>query len=144
MTVDARRIARTQAWLVKARRDLVTVEQIMDHDDPMLDSVVYHCQQAGEKALKGFLFWHDIPFRKTHNLLELLLQCVAIDTTLSILEETANFLTPLGVEFRYPSDILEPPLDEAQEAFERAKTVLDEIVKRLPGDVAPAVRILPA
>ena len=83
MTVDARRIARTQAWLVKARRDLVTVEQILDHDAPMLDSVVYHCQQAGEKALKGFLFWHDIPFRKTHNLAELLDQCVTIDTTLS-------------------------------------------------------------
>ncbi|MDQ2997742.1 MAG: HEPN domain-containing protein [Chloroflexota bacterium] len=139
MTVDVRRIARTQAWLVKAQRDLVTVEQILVHDHPMLDSVVYHCQQAGEKALKSFLFWHDTPFRKTHDLVALLLQCVALDTTLSFLEETANFLTPLGVEFRYPSDILEPPLDEAQEAFERAKVLLAEIVKRLPSDVAPAV-----
>ena len=103
MAADPQKTADTQAWLIKAQRDLVTVEQIMDHDDPMLDSVAYHCQQAGEKALKGFLFWHDIPFRKTHNLAELLGQCVTIDTTLSILEETANFLTPLGVEFRYPA-----------------------------------------
>jgi HEPN domain-containing protein len=139
MTVDARRIARTQAWLVKAWRDLLVAEQLFAHEQPLLDAIAYHCQQASEKAFKGFLFWHDIPFRKTHNLVELLLQCVAIDTTLSILEETATFLTPLGVEFRYPSDILEPPLDEAQEAFERAKALLAEIVKRLPSDVAPTV-----
>ena len=138
MPADPQKTADTKAWLVKAQRDLVTVDQILDHDNPMLDPVVYHCQQAGEKALKGFLFWHDTPFRKTHDLAELLAQCVAIDITLGVLEETATFLTPLGVQFRYPSDILEPPLAEAQEAFEHAKALLAELVKRLPSEVAPA------
>lgn len=139
MAADPQKIADTQAWLIKAQRDLLVAEQLFAHEQPLLDAIAYHCQQAGEKALKGFLFWHDTPFRKTHDLVVLLVQCVALDPTLSLLEETANFLTPLGVEFRYPSDILEPPLEEAQAAFERAKVLLAEIVKRLPSDVAPAV-----
>jgi hypothetical protein len=68
----------------------------------------------------------------------LLVQCVAIDATIATLEETAIFLTPLATEFRYPSDLLEPPLDTAEEAFERAKSLLAEVVKRLPKEVDPA------
>lgn len=82
MPDDARRIARTQAWLVKAQRDLQTAEILLAQAAPFLDMAVYHCQQAAEKALKGFLFWHDVPFRKTHNLAELLDQCLVIDQTL--------------------------------------------------------------
>jgi HEPN domain-containing protein len=34
----------------------------------LFGAAVFHCQQAAEKALKGFLAWHDTPFRKTHDL----------------------------------------------------------------------------
>lgn len=138
MALDARRITLTQSWLVKAQRDLEAATILQALPAPLLDIAVYHCQQAGEKALKGFLFWHDIPFRKTHNLDELLAQCIVIDATLASLEETANFLTPLATEFRYPSELLEPALDQAREAFERAQVLLNEIVKRLPDEVTPS------
>ncbi len=91
MAADPIKITDTQAWLIKAQRDLLAAEQLLIQPNPLLDSVVYHCQQAGEKALKGFLFWHEISFRKTHNLVELLDQCIIIDATLTILEETAVF-----------------------------------------------------
>jgi hypothetical protein len=32
---------------------------------------VFHCRQAAEKAMKGFLARHDVPFRKTHDLEEI-------------------------------------------------------------------------
>jgi len=35
---------------------------------PFLEDALFHCQQAVEKALKGFLTWHDRPFEKTHDL----------------------------------------------------------------------------
>lgn len=136
--LDEQKIADTKAWLVKAHRDLGAAELFLDQADPFLDMAVYHCQQAAEKALKGFLFWHDVPFRKTHNLLELLDQCVVLDETLNVLKETAQRLTPFAAEFRYPSDLLEPPLADAQDAFARASTVLDAIVERLPNEVSPS------
>lgn len=53
-------------------------------------------------------------------------------------EETAIMLTPLATEFRYPGDIVEPPLHEAQEAFVRSETLVRELVKRLPEQIRPA------
>ena len=54
---------------------------------------MFHCQQAIEKTLKGFLFWHDQPFRKTHDLVEIGSQVVAIDATLAPLVKRAEPLT---------------------------------------------------
>ena len=137
MTADPAKVADTHAWLVKAQRDLTTAEQLLAYDQPLLDSVVYHCHQSAEKALKGYLFWHDIPFRRTHALNELLTQCISVDGTLSALEESARRLTPMATAFRYPGLMLEPPLDEATQALAMARAVLDAITARLPEDVRP-------
>lgn len=48
----------------------------------LLEDVLFHCQQAVEKTLKGFLAWHDVPFRKTHSLEELGAACERLDPTL--------------------------------------------------------------
>ena len=54
----------TRRWLEKACRDLRAATALIALPEPLLDVVVYHCQQAAEKALKGFLVWHDEPFGK--------------------------------------------------------------------------------
>jgi HEPN domain-containing protein len=63
-----------------------------------------HAQQAAEKAMKAFLAWHDVPFRKTHNLEELGQQCVALDATLSTVADLAAPLTEYAWKFRYPGE----------------------------------------
>lgn len=40
-------------WLAKARRDLQAAQRMIKSEEPLLDTGAYHCQQAGEKALKG-------------------------------------------------------------------------------------------
>ncbi len=57
-----------QRWLIKSQRDLGSARRLMEGDEPYLDTAVYHCQQAAEKALKAFLTYHDIVFEKTHDL----------------------------------------------------------------------------
>ena len=42
-----------RAWLIKARNDLDTARQISAIPEGHLDSAIYHCQQAAEKAVKG-------------------------------------------------------------------------------------------
>jgi len=57
---------------------------------PLQATAAYHAQQAGEKALKAFLAAHDVAFRPTHSLEELLSQCQAIEAGLSILSATGH------------------------------------------------------
>jgi len=44
---------------------------LLEADAPLPGVAAFHAQQAAEKSLKAFLYWHEVPFRKTHELEEL-------------------------------------------------------------------------
>lgn len=69
-----------------------------------MDTAIYHTQQCAEKALKGFLAYHDNSLSKTHDLVKLLEVCCAIDPDFNDLRLDAAVLSPFATEFRYPVD----------------------------------------
>ncbi len=93
---------------------------------------LFHCQQAAEKALKGFLTWHHRTFRKTHDLSELGPMCRDIDGSLAGIATEAETLTKYAVVFRYPGAPYEPDSLEAEEALQLATRVYEEVRRRLP------------
>jgi HEPN domain-containing protein len=125
-------ITETQAWLRKAAHDLRAAGHSLTASPPLLDDVVFHCQQAAEKALKGFLMWNNIPFRKTHSLEEIGEQCLDLDSTLRDVVDRAVPLTEYAWKFRYPGDPEEPSLEEAEEALVIARELYDALLTRLP------------
>ena len=137
MQRDPMLVAETGAWLAKAAEDLRAAEHEFMAVPPLLGDIVFHCQQAAEKAMKGFLTWHSVPFRKTHSLEEIGEQCLGIDTTLRALVDGAVPLTDYAWRFRYPGAPAEPPVDEAQEALALAREVYDAVLGRLPAEVRP-------
>lgn len=132
MPHDPTRLSETRGWLQKAADDLRVAEHSLTADPPLLSACVFHCQQAAEKALKGFLTWHDQPFRKTHNLVEIGEQCVQLDGRLESLLRRAAPLTEYAWRFRYPGEPSEPSLDEATQALEMARRVYEAVVSRIP------------
>lgn len=126
-----------QKWLIKAQHDLGSAHRLMEGDEPYLDTAVYHCQQAVEKALKALLTYHDIPFEKTHDLTELLDLSAKAEPTLNDWREVAQELTPYAVRFRYPADVLEPDRSEAEQAFQHAQAFVDAILPLLPEETKP-------
>jgi len=118
-------------WLRKARRDLQAAERLSVGDDPLFDVAVYHCQQAAEKALKGYLTYHASAFEKTHSLPMLLWQARDLDAGLDSFVESAEFLNPFATRFRYPGGRLEPDADEAHAAMARARGIIVAIEQRL-------------
>ncbi len=90
MPLDPVRAADTRAWLEKAVMDLRSAEADLAINPPILGDALFHCQQAVEKALKAFLTWHDRPFRKTHDLVELGGRCVEVDSGLEALLRSAR------------------------------------------------------
>ena len=86
MPPDDPRIEDARAWLAKAELDLRAADLELGAPEAGLwADVVFHAQQAAEKALKAFLSFHDRPFRKTHSIEEVGRACTAIDLTLTAL-----------------------------------------------------------
>lgn len=137
MSLDPMRVAEVREWLTRAAQDLRAVETLMDGKPPLPDIAVFHCQQAGEKALKAFLAWHDRPFRKTHNLEELGEQCLGVDPSLRSLIDRLVPLTEYAWRYRYPGEPEMPDLGEAEAARALAHEVYDAVVSRLPDETRP-------
>lgn len=118
-------------WIVKAERDLASAVRLLEGEPPFLDTAVYHCQQAAEKALKGFLASRGRPLRRVHDLVLLVDECADLDASFAQLAEAAEILTPYGTAFRYPGDASEPQPAEALEAVACARCVLDHVDRAL-------------
>jgi HEPN domain-containing protein len=119
-------------WLHKADHDLRSAARLMSGDEePLLDTAVYHCQQAAEKALKAYLTAHGVVFSKIHLLSPILSLCADIDSSFVQLSDAAELLTPLATEFRYPGDIMEPDPSDAEEAYSAAEQVVLFVSSRL-------------
>jgi HEPN domain-containing protein len=137
MPPDAIRITETRSWIVKAASDLRAAAHEFTAVPPLLDDIVFHAQQAVEKALKAFLTSHDRPFRKTHDLVEIGQACVELDNSLEPLLRASAPLTEYAWRFRYPGEPEEPTEDEARAAIEVAREVYAAILTRLPVGARP-------
>ncbi len=139
MTPECADIVRS--WLAKARSDLATAEVLIQGDRPFFDTGVYHCQQAAEKALKGWLTSCGIEFLKVHDLTVLLSSCITSNELFAQFREAAIILSPYATAFRYPGDAFEPPAREAREALALADEIVrtvDSLLKSIEIDANPA------
>ena len=115
-------------WLTRAHQDLRAALILAGAENAPLDVAIYHCQQAGEKAVKAYLQWRDEPFAKTHNLRALVIQAAALQRAFNALEEPAEILTPYVSAFRHPGGSYEPmpSREEFDEALRHARRCADD------------------
>ena len=104
---------------------------------PLLTDIVFHSQQLAEKTMKAFLTWHDVPFRKTHDLAELSQQCIEIDASLEQVSKAVERLTVYAWEFRYPGERVGPPRAEAEMSLGQARALHVAVLSRVPTAVRP-------
>jgi HEPN domain-containing protein len=137
MPPDPARVAEARPWFVKAEHDLRAAGVLLAATPPLLGEAAYHCQQAAEKSLKGFLSWHDLPFGKTHDLAAIGGLCVTQDPSLEPLCVRADRLSVFAWVFRYPGDPEEPAQAEVAGALRLAREVFDAMLSRLPAELRP-------
>lgn len=117
----SRRLA--HSYLVKAGQDLSALRHLVHIADVADEIIGFHAQQSVEKALKALLVWKAIPFRRTHDLTELLDLLVDHEIALPQAIKDVDALNPFAVELRYgvfAND--EPPIDRMQ-VLSSAETV---------------------
>jgi len=124
MTPEELRHDEANRWLASAAKDL-NAARILAAAEPTAS--VFHSQQAAEKAAKAFLAYHNVSFRKVHDLEELGKQCNALDPSLSPLVREAAGLNEYAVVFRYLDAPREPDEAEATGALETALRLYDRV-----------------
>ena len=124
-------------WIKKADLDFSTSVRL-SREPEFRDIVVFHAQQAVEKYLKALLTRHQTEFPKTHVIRRLLLLLQPAEPALADALEDANWLSPFGVDIRYPADFPETlPGDEAR-ALELARRVKSAVMAALEAYLAGA------
>jgi len=126
-------------WLTRADHDLRSARALAALADPLLDTAIYHCQQAAEKSVKAWLQGRDEPFRKTHDIAELVKQAAQSETAFRELDQAAAVLTPYASAFRYPGGAFEPmpTREEFGEALGHAQAIYDLVLSLLPKEAKP-------
>ncbi len=91
-------------WLEKALSDLQSARILLTWGgDPM--AVAFHCQQAIEKALKGYLLFRQGRHYDGHNLTFLCRQAATCDDRFTRYLGESTALNNYYIETRYPTDL---------------------------------------
>lgn len=99
---------------------------------PSREAVGFDCQQAVEKYIKALLTYYQIEFPKTHDLAKLLGLLGSVDPETAQALSRTNWLTPFGVDVRYPDDAPHMlPGDEIR-AIEDARLAKEVTMRVLP------------
>jgi HEPN domain-containing protein len=123
-----------RAWCIKAQNDLAAARAIAASPDGPLDAAIYHCQQAAEKAVKGFLALKDHRLERSHDVERLVKLASAYDPQFLNYEDAAITLTPYATAYRYPGEsaVMQPDRGEFDEALKLADEILAFVLKSLP------------
>ena len=144
MPHDAQRVADTTSWLQRVEGDLRAAEVDLAAHPPLFGDAAFHCQQAAEKTVKAFLTWHDLPFRRTHDLTELGRQCASLDASIEPICQRIEPLTAYAWVFRYPGAVEEPDREDVEQALALAREVYAAVLSRLPAETRPSAQEPPA
>jgi len=88
-------------FLAVADRDIKTLHVLIGAAESDDQAIGFHAQQAIEKCLKAVLSAHQIVFRKTHDLAELLDLLRDKERTLPPNADSIDTLNPFAVTLRY-------------------------------------------
>jgi HEPN domain-containing protein len=121
-------------WLCKAESDLQSARLLAAGPGPF-DTACFHCQQAVEKYLKGYLAARSQQFPFTHDLGRLAVLCDGLDPTLQIVRPDVIALTDYAVKLRYDNEFW-----PVRQDVEAALVVVHDVRSRILAAVPPQAR----
>jgi len=125
-----------QQWLKLAQQDISAARVLLASDPPLLESGGFHCQQAVEKAVKGYLLWRGVPFPRVHTLGLLFDLAEQQDASFRTVRDECEWLTRFAVQDRYPHG-RKISHNKAKEALLAAETAVRLVRNRLPFEAQP-------
>lgn len=129
-----------EMWLEFAEIDLKTAKIIFSSPEILIPPILYHTQQCAEKSLKGSIIFKRSPFKKTHDLIELLEMCYGIDDEFRNISSRMSDLNPFSTDARYPESYY-PMLDtvSAEQSISPASEVLKFVKDKIELSVISSI-----
>jgi HEPN domain-containing protein len=126
-----------RSWLLKASDDLTAAHLLARREPTSPEAAAYHCQQAAEKALKGFLvFWGEDP-SDSSDIRFLLEQAERIEPCFDTWRDAADCLTPFVAYSEDPPGFELADAEQLDEALDDASCIYDQVLSYLPDEVHP-------
>ena len=118
------------SWLRVADRDQRAARLCLEADRPLPDVAAFHCQQAAEKLLKGFLVHASIDFGKTHDLGRLGAVVASHFPPVVSMTVAMGDWSNWNIAYRYP-DIVAPEPEPTIEELIRALDLIARLAETL-------------
>ncbi len=114
-------------WYRKGEADLKGAEILFEYGGDN-GIIAFHCQQAIEKTLKGFLIQESGRLSNGHSLLFLLKEASQFEEQFIRFRKDCAFVNQFYIETRYPADeSLDLSQDEALECIKIAKKLIIKV-----------------
>jgi HEPN domain-containing protein len=119
-------------WFRYSHNDLISARHLFEDLYPkQVEIASYLSQQCAEKALKGFLVYHNVAYPRIHDLKVICNICKQIDASFDTIEAICAHLTPFAVVARYPEE-LAPEESITKAAIEKAQRIYDFCTMKIP------------
>lgn len=123
---------RYKEWIEKALKDIKSAKVLKEHDCGN-DVVAFHCQQAIEKALKGYLLFSGEGLIPGHSLLFLGKSAEKFNSEFRSIKKDLAFVNQYYLETRYPADT---PLEISEEDVLECMKITEEILGLVLGKIS--------
>jgi len=104
-------------------------------DPPLLDTAIYHCQQAAEKAVKAYLVYCNQEFERVHDIEALIRLAMSYVEAFVDWTDVGIELTPYARIYRYPGYATEPSRDQFDRAMTAIEGLYQFVVSLLPSEI---------
>jgi HEPN domain-containing protein len=120
-------LGEARRWLAQASEDWSTAERLSKDPESPARIACFLAHLSAEKSMKAWLIASGIPFRKVHDLAELLALLPA-DAARRLDTADLQTLNPWSILGRYPDDVSEATEEEALACVAAAHRVLEAVV----------------
>ncbi len=122
---------RYREWFEKSNKDLKGAEILFEHDGDF-GLVCFHCQQAIEKYLKGYLIYKTGVLQDGHNLVKLCKKASEFSQVFKEYLKECAFVNTFYIETRYPAD---DPLIASKEDVEECLDIVHRIIETIESQI---------
>ena len=130
---EALRWEEAEAWLSAARLDRDAAIACLAATPPLAQPAAFHCQQAAEKLVKGFLVLAARPFRKTHDMAELIDALAPADPEIASGISEMQDWTRWAIAARYPQPGGVPEPEPSADELRHAIAAIDALAQAFSG-----------